>query len=192
MFILDPSDIGGEDQGIPSLADHHYFLFYKDFDASSCAEAMTFILERNLMTSNKPPLIKLIINSYGGDTNAAFSLIDTIRGSKVPIYTYGLGTIASSGLMTFIAGKKGHRYITKNTSILSHQYSWGQYGKEHELFARVKEFELTSKRMIDHYKKCTGLSEKKVKEYLLPPEDRWLSAEEAIEFNLADHIVEFK
>ena len=67
-----------------------------------------------------------------------------------------------------MSGAKGKRIITPNTSILSHQYSWGSTGKEHELFARVREFELSSERMMQHYKKCTGLSEKKIREVLLP------------------------
>ena len=58
-------------------------------------------------------------------------------------------------------------------------------GKEHELFARVKEFELSTQRMLDH-KKCTGLSEKVIREVLLPAEDVWLSAEEAVKYKIAD------
>jgi ATP-dependent protease ClpP protease subunit len=44
--------------------------------------------------------------------------------------------------------------------------------------------------MIAHYRKCTGLTEKKIREVLLPPEDRWLSAEEAIKYGIADKIKE--
>ena len=70
--------------------------------------------------------------------------------------------IASCGLLMFITGQKGKRVLTPNTSILSHQYSWGSIGKEHELFARVRELELTTERMINHYKKCTGLTEEEI------------------------------
>ena len=139
----------------------------------------------------KPKMMKFIINSPGGEIAAAFALIDTIKGSRVPIYTYGLGEIASCGLMTFIAGEKGHRYITRNTAILSHQYSWGSFGKDHELMARVKEYNNTHARILEHYKKCTGLSEKDVKKYLLPPEDVWLTAKEAVKYGIADEIVDF-
>jgi ATP-dependent protease ClpP protease subunit len=113
-----------------------------------------------------------------------------MKGSALPIKTVGLGMIASCGVLTFMAGAKGRRVLTNNTSILSHQYSWGSGGKEHELFARVKEFELSSERMLKHYKKCTGLSEKKIKEILLPPEDVWLTAEEAVKHGIADAIVD--
>jgi ATP-dependent Clp protease, protease subunit len=178
---------------IPTLAEKHYFLFNKDFDSLSTGEAITFILERNFITDNKlrPSMIKMIINSPGGNVNDCFALIDTMKGSKIPVYTYGLGTIASCGLMTFIAGERGHRYVTRNTSILSHQYTWGTHGKEHELMSTITEFNNTSDRILKHYKKCTGLSEKEIKKYLLPPHDVWLTAQEAVKYGIADSIVDF-
>ena len=129
-----------------------------------------------------------MICSNGGDVPSCFALIDVMKASKIPIHTVGLGVIASCGLLIFIAGQSGNRVLTPNTSILSHQYSWGSWGKSHELFAQVKEFELSTKRMVDHYKKCCGIDEKTVKEYLLPPEDVWLSATEAKKLGLCDKV----
>jgi len=94
--------------------------------------------------------------------------------------------------MTFIAGEKGHRLITPNTSILSHQWSAGAFGKEHELLATGRQFDLTTKRMIAHYKKCTGLDEQTIREKLLPPQDVWLSAQEAKKYNLTDSVKELR
>jgi ATP-dependent Clp protease protease subunit len=111
-----------------------------------------------------------------------------MKGSAIPVRTIGLGQIASAGLLMFIAGDKGQRVLTPNTSILSHQYSWGAFGKEHELFATVKEFDLTTKRLLAHYKKCTDLKESDIKEFLLPPQDVWLTPQEAKKLNLCDEI----
>lgn len=176
---------------IPSMEDHHYYMFNTDFNAGTAGDAMKFIIERNLMKRDRPQMMKMIINSPGGEVTSAFALIDTMKGSKIPIYTYGLGEISSCGLMTFIAGERGKRFLTRNTAILSHQYSWGSYGKDHELMARVKEFDNTQSRILEHYKKCTGLSEKDIKKYLLPPEDVWLTAKEAVKYGIADEIVDF-
>jgi ATP-dependent Clp protease, protease subunit len=175
----------------PTLEEMHYYLFNKDFTHDSCGDALSFILERNFMDKDRPKQIKMIINSYGGVVDAAFALIDTMKGSRIPVFTYGLGCIASCGLMTFIAGQKGKRFITRNTSILSHQFSWGSFGKEHELFATVKEFTNTQHRIVEHYKRCTGMTEKNIKKYLLPPEDVWLTAKEAVKYGIADEIVEW-
>jgi ATP-dependent Clp protease protease subunit len=176
---------------IPTLEDYHYYLFNEDFNAKSTGELIKFVIERNLMIKDRPKMMKVIINSPGGEVSSAFALIDTIKGSKIPVYTYGLGEIASCGLLTFIAGEKGKRFITRNTAILSHQFSWGSWGKEHELMARVKEFNNTQERIIEHYKRCTGLTEKQIKTYLLPPEDVWLTAKEAVKYGIADEIVDF-
>lgn len=162
-----------------------------DFHNESTRPIINWIIEKNLLPQKyRPKELTLIINSPGGDVHSAFALIDTMKGSAIPIRTVGLGLIASCGILTFMAGTKGRRVITSNTSILSHQYSWGSGGKEHELFARVREFELSTERMIEHYKKCTGLTEKVIREVLLPPHDVWLNAEEAVKYKIADKIVD--
>ena len=162
-------------------------IFMGDVKPETISPIVDWILAANL--SQKPhEELTLGICSPGGDLNACFALVDVMKGSKIPIRTIGMGMIASCGLLMFISGEKGKRILTPNTSILSHQYSWGSYGKEHELFAQVKEYDLTTERIVNHYKKCTGLSEKDIRKYLLPPHDVWLSAKEAKKLGLCDKI----
>ncbi len=168
------------------LRGHHVFM--SDVTQETIKPLIDWIIAENYNKDKKKKELTLGICSPGGDLNACFALIDVMKGSKIPIRTIGMGMIASCGLLMFISGTKGRRFLTPNTSILSHQYSWGSFGKEHELFAAVKEFDLTTQRMIDHYKKCTGLSEKDIRKYLLPPEDMWLSAKEAKKLGLCDSI----
>lgn len=151
---------------------------------------MRYILEANLNPQRQFETIQIMINSPGGDVNTGFAVCDTILGSAIPIYTIGIGLVASAALIIFMTGKKGYRVVTPNTSMLSHQWSWGSFGKEHELLAQVKEFDLSNERFMKHYKKYTGLSEEKIKKYLLPPSDVWLSAEEAVKLKIADKIIE--
>lgn len=173
------------------LDQNNIYLFMEGFENKTVKPVIDWILRKNmLLNKSRPKHLTLMINSPGGEVSSAFALIDIMKGSKIPVHTIGLGMIASCGLLTFMSGEKGHRVVTPNTSILSHQYAWGSYGKEHELFARVREFELTSERMMEHYRKCTGLSDKDIKKYLLPAEDVWLSAEQAVEYGLADSITE--
>ena len=73
---------------------------------------------------------------------------------------------------------------------MSHQFQWEHSGKVHELFATVKEFELTHRRMIDLYRECTGLDDKKIAEVLLPPQDVYLSATEALGHGICDHVAD--
>ena len=164
------------------------YLLMDEISNESCKDAIEFILKQNA-EKKKQKRLQFLICSPGGDVPSCFALIDIMKGSKIPIHTIGLGCIASCGLLLFITGEKGHRVLTPNTSILSHQFSWGNWGKEHELFAQVKEFELSTERMINHYKKCTGLKEAEIREHLLPPEDRWLSAKEAKKLGICDKVI---
>ena len=54
------------------------------------------------------------------------------------------------------------------------------------------EYELTTERMIKHYKKCTNLKEKQIRQYLLPPHDVWLSAKQAKKLGICDKIKDIK
>ena len=171
----------------PSVEECGIYLLMDEISDSTCKDVISFIISKNL-TKPYPKYLQLVINSGGGDLQAAFALIDTMKGSAIPVRTVGLGCVASAAVLIFISGEKGHRVLTPNTSILSHQFSWGTYGKEHELFATVKEYELTTQRMISHYKKCTGLNEKKIREFLLPAQDVWLSATEAKKLRLCDSV----
>ena len=180
---------GGPNAPVNNLANNGVYVLMDEITMQSCADCLNWIMNQNLAETRLPQLT-IIINSPGGDVHAAFALIDTMKASTIPIKTVGLGLIASCGFLIFIAGKKGSRILTPNTSILSHQYSWGSAGKEHELYARVKEFELSTQRMIEHYKKCIGMSEKQIREILLPPQDVWLSAKEARKLKICDKIEE--
>lgn len=176
---------------MPGLEDNNVYLFMDGFEDKSVKPVIEFILRKNLLPpKSRPPFLTLMINSPGGELPSAFALIDVIKGSAIPVRTVGIGQIASCGLLTFMSGEKGHRVVTPNTSILSHQYSWGSGGKEHELISRVKEFELTTERMMALYKNCTGLDEKNIRKWLLPPQDVWLTAEEAVKYGIADSIKE--
>ena len=178
-------------QTTPSPEDSGIYLFMDAVNETSCKDLISFIFTKNL-GNPKPKYLQIVINSGGGDLNSAFAVIDVMKGSTIPIYTIGIGLVASAAFAIFIAGKKGYRTLTPNTSIMSHQYTWGTYGKEHELFATVKEYELTTERMIKHYKKCTGLTEKKIRQYLLPAQDIWLSAKEAKKLGICDKIKDLK
>jgi ATP-dependent Clp protease, protease subunit len=166
-----------------------FFLLIGEITLETCKEMIEWILSANF-TEEKPEVLNVIITSPGGDLNAAFAVIDVMRGSAIPIRTIGLGQVASAGLMIFLAGERGQRILTPNTSILSHQYTWGAFGKEHELFATIKEYDLTTKKVIDLYKKTTGLSEAKIREFLLPPQDVWLSPSEAKKLKICDQVKE--
>jgi ATP-dependent Clp protease protease subunit len=172
------------------LQDSGMYVFMDEVNSESIRPIIEWILCENFVNKKKRKELLLMICSEGGDVSAAFALIDVMRSSNIFIKTVGLGSISSAGLLIFLAGSPGRRILTPNTSILSHQFSWGSDGKAHELFATMREFELTHQRMVDHYKLCTNLAEDTIKKSLLPPHDVWLSAKEALDLNICDSISE--
>ena len=156
----------------------------------SVKPVIEWILFENHVKKRRMKELLLMVCSEGGNITSAFALIDVIRSSKIPIKTVGLGEISSAGLLIFISGTTGRRILTPNTSILSHQFAWHSAGKAHELFATVKEFELTHQRMVNLYRSCTGLDDKQIAKVLLPPQDVYLSAEEALQYNICDQVAD--
>lgn len=135
--------------------------------------------------------IQLIINSNGGYCSDGFAIIDIIEWSKIPVYTTGIGRIASMGLLIFITGEKGHRVLTPRTSILSHRFSALEFGNYSQLIAQRKEDDLMHQRIINHYFQHTKITtEKELNEKLLKDIDTWLTPEQAVEYGIADLIQE--
>jgi ATP-dependent Clp protease protease subunit len=171
-----------------ALADNGMYVFMGEVDNENIKPIVEWILHENFVAKKKRKELLLMICSEGGDMSAAFALIDVMKSSNIFIKTVGLGQIASAGLLIFLAGSPGRRTLTPNTSIMSHQYTWGNDGKHHELLATMKEFDLTQKRMVQHYIECTGLSEEEIKQTLLPAHDVYLSANEALALGICDSI----
>jgi len=159
------------------------------FDDETIAPIVAQIMEYNFMEKEvQPEGIMLVINSPGGSVHSCWQLIDAMKMSEIPITTFGQGLVASCGVVALMAGDK--RIITHNTSVMTHTYSWGSKGKEGELKAVIKEFDMTSERMVAHYKKCTKKSERYIRKNLLHPLDEWLTPEECVKHGIVDEVWE--
>jgi len=162
-----------------------YYL-HGDIDDHSVADCIKWILSEN--ATGRCGELKLVINSCGGDLYQAFGLIDIMRASKIPIHTVGVGALMSAAFLIFLAGTIGKRSLTKNTSVMCHQFSTYYEGKEHDVKASEKETRYIKQRMLDIIKDSCTMDEKTIKRKLLPPSDVWLSAEECVELGVADAI----
>ena len=157
-----------------------------DVDEHSIAPVIKWILAENI--TKRHTQLNLFINSLGGDLYQAFGLIDVMKSSQIPVSTKGIGSLMSAAFLIFISGNKGQRFITKNTSIMSHQFSTYYEGKEHDVKASEKETRYIKQRMLDVIKESCTMDERMIKRKLLPPSDVWLSADECVELGVADAI----
>lgn len=174
------------------LRDNGILFMEDEFNQKNCMPLVKMIMEYNLMPAEKAPnIIHLYINSPGGLVDSCMHLIDVVKQSRIPVYTYGMGSIASCGVMLMMAGAKGHRYLTQNTAVMSHEFSGGVRGQYHDMVDQQPHIEWTNEKLMEHYIKCTGKKKTYIRKHLLAPKtDHWLTPEEAVKHGIADHIIE--
>ena len=170
-----------------SIENFAHHMLFGEVDVESMRRACEFILKGNQMFDGQEPLT-LMINSTGGHVFDGFALIDLMELSTIPVKTVGLGSIMSMGLLIFAAGHQ--RILTRNTVVMSHQFAGGSIGKYHELMADVKPNLYMKHMFVQHFKRHTKLTEKKINEILFGPSDVYLTPKECLKYGICDHIVD--
>lgn len=170
-----------------SLSDYGIIYLSGGITEGTAESVCKEIIEYNI--KGEVNQVQMIINSPGGYCSAGFSIIDIMEWSRIPIYTTGIGMIASMGLLVFMTGEKGHRIVTPRTSILSHRYSAFSIGNHSQLIASRKEQDLEHERILSHYLNYSSIkSREELEKLLLRDVDTWLTPEEAVRFGLADAV----
>src|SRR5579875_1750728 len=123
-------------------------------------EIVRHIIRYNKQDAGKPikerKPIKIFINCYGGDVTACFSVIETIKKSKTPVYTYNLGKAMSSGGLILMAGHR--RFSYKDAVVLVHQGYSGAEGTTHQVFDTVKFQKRVEERVKDYIISSTKIT----------------------------------
>jgi len=184
---FDPSTMSPEDLVERKLLGSHIHFLTGDIEEDNIRKAVQWIVYENLGSENKT--LTLYINSQGGDLYGAFALIDVMRASKHPIRTIGLGSVMSAAFLIFVSGTAGNRIIAPNTGIMCHQYSDSTEGKHHDLKATMVEGEHCNARMLSVLEGACELDARTIKRKLLNPTDVYLTADEMLEYGLADELL---
>jgi ATP-dependent Clp endopeptidase proteolytic subunit ClpP len=180
-------EFNAEDRIDLRLLENSTFYLNGEIDEDSVGEAIKWILYENLQGEGR--VLTLYINSTGGDLYQALALIDIMRNSPHVIQTIGVGAVMSAAFLIFACGDKKHRYAASNTSFMCHQFTSGMDAKYHDLKAEMKETELLNEKMISILMETTGMPKLKVKSKLLPASDVYLTAQEVVDFSVADYII---
>ena len=141
------------------------------------------ILEADSAT--KP--IYVYIDSPGGDVDAGFAIFDMIRFIKPPVYTIGMGLVASAGALILLAVSKNHRIGLPNSHYLIHQPLSGIKGVATDIEIHAKEIEKIRVKINALIAEETG---KDVADVAKDTDrDYWLSAEEAASYGLILQVI---
>jgi len=180
-------EFSADDRIEVKLLEASTYYLYGEIDEDSVAGAVKWILYENLHHKDVRTLT-LYINSTGGSLYDSFALIDIMRNSHHIIRTVGVGSVMSAAFLIFASGDRGERYAASHTSFMCHQFSESMSDKYHDLKATMKENDLCNAKMIDILKSATDLPPSKIKTKLLPASDVYLTAQEVVDLQVADHI----
>ena len=169
---------------------------FSEVEADKIAEishALLYLNELNAMETDpkKQRPILFYLSTYGGNAADMFALYDLMRvvRRETEIHTVGLGKVMSAGVLILAAGTKGRRYIGKNCRVMIHSVMGGNAGSLHNMLNEMDAIENLQQMYIDCLVSETKLTETKIKKMLERKVNIYLSAEEAVEYGIADHIV---
>jgi len=133
--------------------------------------------------------INFFINSPGGVVTAGMAIYDTMQFIKPDVSTIVMGQACSMGSLLATAGAKGKRKMLPNARHMIHQPSGGARGQATDMQIQVEEILKMKKSLTEIYVKHNSKG-KTYDEFLRDMErDKFMSAEEALEYGLIDEIV---
>jgi len=131
--------------------------------------------------------IKIFIDSPGGDADAGYAIFDMIRFIKAPVYTIGMGLVASAGSIILLAASKERRFGLPNSHYLIHQPLSGIKGVATEIEIHALELEKMRVKINELISVETGLPVDKVSKDT--DRDFWMSAPEARDYHLISKVI---
>ncbi len=140
-----------------------------------------------LESENPDKDVHLYINSPGGSVTAGLSIYDTMRFIKPDVSTMCIGQAASMGAFLLSGGTKGKRCILPNARTMIHQPSGGAQGQATDIEIQAKEIlflrERLNKLLADHTGQTMEVIERDTER------DRFMSAEQSVEYGLVDEVI---
>ena len=152
-----------------------------------------------LESQNPDKPINLYINSPGGSVTAGLAIYDTMQFIKCEIQTMVMGQAASMGSFLAQAGTKGKRFVLPESRTMIHRVSSGTRGTSGSVHVQELQFEdairsmeeskRLNKRLTELYVKHNSAGKTYDELFETMKFDTFLSAEEAVEYGLADRVI---
>ena len=153
-----------------------------------------------LESDNPDKDINLYINSPGGAVTAGLAIYDTMQYIKSDVRTIVMGQACSMGSFLAQAGAPGKRVVLPESRTMIHRVSSGTRGTSGSVHVQELQFEDAVRSMEESKKINKRLTELYVKHNSVGKEyeelfetmkfDTFLTAAEAVEYGLADTVVE--
>ena len=144
--------------------------------------------------------INLFINSPGGSVTAGLAIYDTMQFIRPDVATYVMGQACSMGSFLAQAGASGKRFVLPEARTMIHRVSSGTPGTRGTVHVQELEFEdarrsfeeskRINERLTELYVKHNTAGKTYEQLYEAMKFDTFLSAKEAVEYGLADKVIE--
>ncbi len=174
----------------PDLRSIGLFADVSEERIAELIHAMLYLNEVNKVNKTKTP-ITFYLSTYGGSADDMFGMYDIMRQvrEETEIHTIGLGKVMSAGVILLASGTKGKRQIGQNCRVMIHSVIAGNHGPLHNLINEMEAVEQIQQMYIDCLVAETKLTKKQLKKLLERKVNVYLSAEEAVEYGIADIII---
>jgi ATP-dependent Clp protease protease subunit len=132
--------------------------------------------------------ISLYINSPGGSMDSMFAIYDSMQHIRPEVHTTCIGMAASAASLILAAGEDGQRSILPHGRVMIHQ-PWVQNvgGQASDIEIHANEILRQREQANDILARHTGQDIEKIRRDT--DRDRWLTADQAVEYGLVDTIL---
>lgn len=127
------------------------------------------------------------VNSPGGQVSSALAMYDTMELIQPDVSTVCLGMAASGGAIILMAGAKGKRFALPHSEIMIHQPLGGTEGQATDIAIHAEHIIKTKDLLNELIAKHSGQKLAKVK--IDTERDKFLTAQEALDYGLIDRII---
>lgn len=134
---------------------------------------------------------ELFISTPGGTAVDMFSIYDTMRMVRedCEVHTIGMGKVMSAGVLLLAAGTKGKRKIGANCRVMIHSVIGGHHGSIENLENEMEEVRWVQQQHNKALCEETDLTPRLLKKLLSRNVNVYLTAQEAVEYGIADIII---
>ena len=171
------------DYGV-DIANRRVFLD-SDIESDSIGAAVRGLY---LMQTQGDEKIDLFISSYGGSVYETLALYDIINTIPIPIHTFAYGKCMSAAPLLLACGEPGHRWVAPHVQFMHHDMSSEELGTRSFLHSAMKSIDALYKDWITLLAKHSEQTYKWWDSKSRLPGDFYYSADEAIEWGLADQM----
>ena len=105
------------------------------------------------------------------------------------IHTYGLGKVMSAGVLILANGTPGKRYVGKHCRVMIHSCNAGSVGDIHNLKNEMSQIQHQQDEYINALVSVSSMTKRQLTRLLDRKVNVYLTAEEAIEYGIADEIM---